>query len=388
MNSKNDKHAIAVYVRYYLSPSETFVHRQLLGISSGFDPIVITSSVTNRELFPVEQVHACAKGFLGKVQNRLVQKLSGRYVWATKKQQNYWRQILTKNKVRLIHSHFGHFALDILPVARSLGIPLLVTFHGIDASQMLNDRSYTDALKPLFEYAHAITVSRNMLERLTKYGLDPERTDVHYIGVPVENFEFTERKPLRDKIANNEPLLFVQVSNFVEKKGHRYTIEAFAKYANSFPDHRLVLAGDGPLREGIQSMCRSLGIEDKVEFPGKVVREEVSDLMRSADVFLHHSVTSKDGDMEGLPTVLMEAMSTGLVTVTTRHSGIPELVEDGIDGYLVDERDVATYSQKLTDLLTTDYDMGRRARQKIEDKFNMSKQNLELQRIYAIIIDG
>lgn len=388
MKSNNTKPNIAVYVRYFLSPSETFVYRQLQGVSAGFHPIVLTSNVLNRELFPFERVYPCGKGYPGKVYNRILRMTTKRPLWSTKKQHNYWSRILSDNGIRLIHAHFGHFALDILPVARSLQIPLLVTFHGIDASKMLNDRSYARELKTLFDYAHVITVSKNMFERLIDYGLHPSRTHVHYIGVPVENFEFTERIPIGEKVDKGIPLTFVQVSNFVEKKGHRYTVEAFAQHAKSFPLHRLVLAGDGPLRESIQSLCRSLGIEDKVSFPGKVVREEVSSLMRSADVFLHHSVTSKDGDMEGLPTVIMEAMSTGLIAVSTRHSGIPELVEDGVDGYLVGERDVAAYSRKLTDLLTTDSGMGKRARQKIEASFDMSKQNIDLQRIYKKAMQG
>jgi len=364
------------------------VYRQLQGVSPRFDAIVLTSKVWNREIFPFERVYPCDKGFAGKVSNRLLRMTSGRLVWATKRQQNYWRRILSEHHIRLVHAHFGHFGLDILPAARALRIPLLVTFHGIDASKMLNDPAYTRELKALFEYAHAITVSKNMFERLKKYGLKPERTNVHYIGVPVGNFRFTERTHIREKIDRGIPLLFLQVSNFVEKKGHRYTVEAFARHAKRFPKHRLVLAGDGPLREGIREQCRTLGLLEQVSFPGKVVREEVAELMRSADVFLHHSVTAQDGDMEGLPTVIMEAMSTGLVVVSTRHSGIPELIDDGVDGYLVGERDVDAYAKKLTDLLTTDSGMGVRARRKIEERFDMSKQNSELQRIYSEIING
>jgi glycosyltransferase involved in cell wall biosynthesis len=386
MSPQNDKPTIAIYVRYFLSPSETFVYRQLQGVSSRFDTLVITADIWNKELFPFDRVYPCPKSFIGKVVTRAVSLAANRYMWATQGQRNHWRRILSENNVRLIHAHFGHFALDILPVARDLGIPLLVTFHGLDASKMLGEPRYTNALGALFEYAHVITVSNNMRMRLNHFGLNPERTYVHYIGVPVGNFEFIERKPIKEKFDNKEPLTFVQVSNFVEKKGHYYTIDAFARHKKNFPDHRLVLAGDGPLREEMQSLCRSLGMQETVSFPGKIVREEVSRLMQSADVFLHHSVTAADGDMEGLPTVLMEAMSTGLVVVSTRHSGIPELIEDGVDGYLVDERDVSGYAQKLTDLMTTDSGMGKRARQKIEAKFDMTKQNIELQRIYEKVM--
>jgi glycosyltransferase involved in cell wall biosynthesis len=227
-----------------------------------------------------------------------------------------------------------------------------------------------------------------MAARLEPFGLDRSKLDVHYIGVPVDNFNYIERTPVAVKMAAGEPVEFLQVSNFVEKKGHRYTIEAFARYAGNHPGARLTLAGDGPLKSRIEARCGELGIADRVRFAGRVTSVEVASLMRDADVFVHHSVTGADGDMEGLPTVLMEAMSTGLPVVSTNHSGIPELIDDGVDGYLVDEGDVDAYAGVLAGLVNADAEMGRRARQKIEDKFNMATQNHRLGDIYQKVIDG
>ena len=388
MSREKVKLAVAVYLRYYLSPSETFVYRQLKGISAAFHPIVLTSRASNLDLFPTGLVFAKGKGFCGKVGTRLFRAAAGRYSAITPSQYGYWKRMLDIHQVRLVHAHFGHFGLDILPVARSLGIPLLVTFHGFDASQLLNDKRYTADLERLFAYAHVITVSRNMAERLSAYGLEDGRRTVHYIGVPVEEFEFVRRPAIAEKLIKGEPLTFLQVSNFVEKKGHKYTVEAFAEYFRGRPEDRLICAGDGPLRREIEALATSLGIRDKVDFKGRVVKSQVGDLMRAADVFVHHSVTARNGDMEGIPTVIMEAMSMGLVVVSTRHSGIPELIDDGVDGFLVPERDVPAYVEKLRGLVSSAAGVGERARKKIEDKFNMSKQNLELQKIYQRMIDG
>jgi colanic acid/amylovoran biosynthesis glycosyltransferase len=388
MSPDAPKPVVALYLRYYLSPSETFVYRQLLGVRPAVHPIVLTSRATHLELFPTEELFVREKGFWGKVGSRLVRTVTGRSTAITPAQSRYWTRVLVERKARLIHAHFGHFALDVLPVARSLGLPLLVTFHGFDASKLLRDRRYTDDLARLFEYAHVLTVSRDMADRLDRYGLKRDRLDVHYIGAPVEDFAFVERTPIAQKITSGRPLTFLQVSNFVEKKGHEYTVEAFARYSRDRPTDRLVLAGDGPLRGAIEGRCGTLGIRDGVVFPGRVAKAEVGKLMREADVFLHHSVTAVDGDMEGLPTVLMEAMATGLVVVATRHSGIPELVEDGVDGFLVDERDVETYASTLRSLAEAGSSIGRRAREKIERRFNMTVQNAELQQIYKRLIDG
>ena len=388
MSGEKENPIIALYLRYYLSPSETFVYRQLEGVSSRFRPVVLTANVSNLDLFPTDRVFVRGKSFFDKVVTRLGRMVTGHYSTVTKAQQEFWKTTITKNGVRLIHAHFGHFALDVLPIARSLDIPLLVTFHGFDASSLLRDKNYTRELAGLFEYANVITVSENMARRLEPFGLDRTKLDVHYIGVPVDNFEYTERRPVARKITAGEPVEFLQVSNFVEKKGHRYTVEAFARHIKKYAGARLTLAGDGPLKPRVESQCRELGIAESVRFAGRVTSVEVAELMRDADVFVHHSVTGANGDMEGLPTVLMEAMSTGLPVISTNHSGIPELIDDGVDGFLVDESDVDGYAEKLNELINANPEIGKRARLKIEEKFNMTVQNVRLGDIYQKVIDG
>ena len=388
MSPHPDKPVVAIYLRYYLSPSETFVHRQVTGVSDEFAPVVLASETSNLDLFPTERVFAKGKGLAGKAGTRLMRALLGKYAVVTPAQTRFWKGALVEQRARLVHAHFGHFGLDVLPAARALGLPLLVTFHGFDASMLLRDKRYTRQLRDLFGYAHAVTVSRNMAERLAAHGLREERYTVHYIGVPVEEFGFVERSPVAEKIARGEALTFLQISNFVEKKGHRFTVEAFSRYLRERPRDRLVLAGDGPLRARIEGLCASNGIAGQVAFPGRVVKRQVSELMQAADVFVHHSVTGSDGDMEGIPTVVMEAMSTGLPVASTKHSGIPELIDHGFDGFLVGERDVDGYVETLMGLSAADPAMGKRARKKIEEKFNITVQNAELKRIYRRAIDG
>ena len=381
----SSKPAVAIYLRYYLSPSETFVYRQLQGVAPWFHPFVMTSRVSLLDVYPFDDLHVKERGFAGRVFTRM-QRFLGRPWMLTPAQHREWGRLLASKHARLIHAHFGHYGMEMLPLARQHGLPLLVTFHGYDASSLLRDRSYAGALGALFDYAHVITVSHNMAERLREYGLDDSRLHVHYIGVPVDNFTFAQRTPVADKLAAGEPVEFLQVSNFVAKKGHRYTIETFARFATDRTNCALTLAGDGPLRAEAERLARELGIADRVRFVGRVVTEEVTGLMAGADVFLHHSVTTADGDMEGIPTVLMEAMATGLIVVSTRHSGIPELIDDGVDGYLVEERDTDAYVRCLEGLANADRDMPLRARAKIEERFNMTKQNEKLAGIYREVI--
>ncbi len=382
------KPAVAVYTRYFLSPSETFVYRQLQGVSGAFRPIVLTAELRNRHLYPFEPVYECRRHPGEKGLIYLARMLTGRYTMLSRAQKSAWRRALVDHSVRLVHAHFGNYGLDMLELTRDLGIPLVVTFHGFDASSLLRVKSYARELRELFRYAHVVTVSGDMARRLDPFGVDHSSLDVHYIGVPVENFDFVERIPVAKKIADAKPLHFVQVSNFVEKKGHRYTIEAFARYFSRHDGHVLTLAGDGPWKAPAEALCRARGIAERVRFPGMLVPAEVSELMRDADVFVHHSVTTASGEMEGIPTVMMEAMSRGLVVISTLHSGIPELVADKQEGYLVAERDVDAYVECLESLGRTDPGMPARARARIEASFDIHRQNEILVDIYRKAIDG
>jgi glycosyltransferase involved in cell wall biosynthesis len=387
MTKQTDKPIVAVYVRHYISPSETFIYRQLNGVRDGYRPIVLTSNPSNLDLFPTQPIYIRRKGLVEKVSTRLVNMATGRSVWPSAGQRKYWARVLEDQKVALIHAHFAHFALDMLPLARAAGIPMVVTFHGVDASLLLENESHTRALPALVDYAHTITISRDMAGRLAARGIAPRRLSVHYIGVPIEDFRYVERSPIREKLAAKQPIRFLAVSNFIEVKGHRFTVRAFAKYAAGQPNTELVLAGDGPLRGEIEALASEMGIRDKARFTGRVKADEVIAMMGEADAFLQHSVTLPNGRQEGLPTVLMEAMSTGLPVIASRHSGIPELITDGVDGLLVDERDMEGYVSALDGLPDLDPAIGRRARQKIEEKFNMSVQNEKLMSIYRSTID-
>ena len=112
------------------------------------------------------------------------------------------------------------------------------------------------------------------------------------------------------------------------------------------------MTGAGPEEETLRELAASLGIADHLRFVGFVNSEEAKALLAEAHLFLHHSVTgSKDGDMEGIPNAVMEAMAMGLPVLSTWHSGIPELVEDGVNGYLVEEHNIEQYAQRLTDIM-------------------------------------
>ncbi len=371
----------------------TFVYRQLKAAENLFQPHVICSDVLdNTERFPIDSIYHKKRNFIKIKKTKVFSKIYG---WdkvlginpkLSFQQKKIFKNALISNNIKLIHAHFGPGALEIYRIAKELNTPLLVTFHGYDASMLLRYEKYIENLKGVFEYSSVIAVSDNMKEKLVKIGARRESMHVIRCGIPVEFFNFVEREPLSNKFHESKMITFLQVSNFVEKKGHEYTLLAYRNFLGHFKNSKLILAGDGYLRKRMQKYCLELGIEKNVEFPGVVDEKEVQKLMVKSDVFLHHSVTSRIGDQEGVPTVVMEAMATGLPVISTFHSGIPELITNNYNGFLVNEKDVEAYTNALLNLKNIDTQVGIRARQKIVKEFNLKTETDKLIALYNRLV--
>lgn len=380
---------VCVYTRYFLPSTQTFVYRQLLGVQPAWEPFVVTTRRDNADLFPFAPVFVLPGGRLTQDRVRFYDRaLQHRVAPFWGRQRRLVERVLGERAPRLLHAHFGTGALAIQRAARRAGIPLLVTFHGYDASTMLKAPGYRTQLRGLFASAHVIAVSGEMADRLVACGADPARLTVHHIGVPLEAFPFTARASLPDKVTAGETVEFLQVSSFNEKKGHEYTVAAFRRFLDDGPRARLTFVGDGSRVERIRAAAADLEVRGAVRFLGQLPQDEVAKVMGEADVFVHHSVTSSTGDKEGIPIGLMEAMASGLVVISTRHSGIPELVEDGVEGYLVEERDVAAYAAAMRRALTSGPEVAAAARGKIERDFDIDVQNRRLAEIYSTVADA
>ena len=388
------KKAIAINLQHYLSISMTFIYRQIISLNREFDLIVLNSKILeNTDLFPFDSVYTKKKSDLIKVQkfnDYFFRKFPKDAVnpHLSFSQLSYFRDKLKYNSIQLIHSHFGPSGLEILPLARELNLPLIVTFHGFDGSSLLNNKIYFNNISKLLDYAYIIFVSQNMADRFINLGLQPKKYQIIRCGIPIDYFQFVKRTSVHEKYLGREKIKFLQVSNFVEKKGHVYTVRAFKELLRFYENVELIFAGDGPTRFDIEKLCLELCIQDKVIFKGKVNQNDALKLMQSSDVFLHHSVTSRTGETEGIPTVIMEAMSTGLPVISTYHSGISELVEDGITGFLINEKDVLAYYNKMVLLLKFDKNFVTNSREKIIKEFNLYVEMQKLTELYKNVIEN
>lgn len=335
------------YVTNFLHLTETFIYNEIAGLKALQEVQVVCINRLNPERFPFGKIRQVrypqfpGKGILRlALENRDLMLVSYR-------NSAFSRELdaaINEFKPDIIHCHFGYEAARFLENYTRTDIPVFISFHGNDASERLRSGVYCRRLMPLLERpnVYAIFVSKFLRDQFVKK-IPAPRHFILYYGINLSQFERKQSAP------TTPPFIFLQVSSFREKKGHIYTIQAFKRMLDEYPDLqcRLIFAGDGPLLNEIKQACRSLQIAHLVDFPGFVSSSQARDLMEQAHAFLHHSVTASNGDTEGMPNAIMEAMAMELPVVSTIHSGIPELVEDGVNGYLVAEKDVTAYAQKL-----------------------------------------
>jgi colanic acid/amylovoran biosynthesis glycosyltransferase len=177
----------------------------------------------------------------------------------------------------------------------------------------------------------------------------------------------------------------------VEKKGHHLTIRAFAQMRQRVPDvpARLDIVGEGPMYHELRRIAASLGVSDSVEFWGGVPHEKALALLDRASIMVLPSQTAADRDMEGIPVALIEAMAKSLPVVSTFHSGIPELVEHGISGFLSTEGDLDSLSMHLEQLLLQPAlreRMGRAGRHHVQQHFDRPTLVKRLLQYYECLV--
>ncbi|WP_043345245.1 glycosyltransferase [Belnapia moabensis] len=283
---------------------------------------------------------------------------------------------------QIIHCHFGTVG-RLAAMMKHKGLTqakITTTLHGYDISKYM--RQNPDGIYDLLirETEHIFTVCEVFLSQIRTLGASKEKTSVLHMGVDYDGL-IACATPMR----RNASIHWVSVGRMTEKKGHEYAIRGFARALLDNPKLRMTfsIVGDGPLLPKMQALVEELGMKQHITLLGAVQHDEVQALLTQADGFILHSVAAEDGDMEGIPVALMEAMALGLPVVTTRHSGIPELVEHEVTGFLVEERDEAALAKILGDIGTQCPDMSKlveAARMTIKRDFNRKTQ---AQRLYG-----
>uniref|UniRef100_A0A7V4XUJ7 Glycosyltransferase n=1 Tax=Acidobacterium capsulatum TaxID=33075 RepID=A0A7V4XUJ7_9BACT len=284
----------------------------------------------------------------------------------------------------LLHAHFATDACAFLPVARRLGLPLVVTLHGYDAG--LSDAAHArTALGRIFLrrreelWAHAVAfvcVSEHLRRVAVARGFPEEKLWVHRTGVPVE-----DRLPASAGRRERGHVLFV--GRLVEKKGCAKLLAAMERVEKRHAGARLTVMGDGPLRGALEAQARDR--LRRCTFAGAEPHAVVRRVMETATVLAVPSVRAANGDCEGLPTVILEAMERGLPVVAFDGSGAEEAMEDGVNGWLAEAGDEEALAEALLRVLrdpARTRQMGEEARRHVERHLNLAVQTERLEAEY------
>lgn len=353
--------------------SETFIRDQIEGLSKV------------AEVYPIHCSRLPEREESGKI-------LSPWYFWIlhkvvkgiTGQRNNYFsnyglRKYFLEKNIDVVLANYGISGAHLLPICRGINLPLIVIFHGHDATDKKLVRRYTEHYKQLFAYcSRIVAVSNDMRDKLITLGADSAKISVIPCGVNLKKFSPAQ--------GNKEPL-FLAVGRFVNKKGPLYTIRAFHEVWKKHPEAKLIMVG---AHQGLYQACaqlvNSLDMQDAVSFPGIIPHEEVRKLMDRAFAFVQHSVTAPNGDMEGTPVSILEAAASGLPVVSTFHGGIKDAVIHEQTGYLTTEGDteaMTTYMIRLLENPALAKAMSRAARNHIALHYDQEKQ---LKKLHAPII--
>lgn len=303
-----------------------------------------------------------------------------------------WITTLKQHNPALVHAHFGSDGGLVLPLCRRLHLPLVVTFHGYDATWATpawqTIRSQGDLFRALLLHKRdralvaadrIVAVSQFIRQQLLARGGHADTIVVHYIGIDRQLFQ-----PCSNQ--RREPTVLF-VGRLVEKKGAVYLMRAMASVQRQLPGVNLVVIGDGHLRSHLQALAAQLSV--RAQFLGKQPPGKVRHWMNRAQVFCAPSTVARSGDAEGFGMVFAEAQAMGLPVVSFATGGIPEAVIHGETGLLAPDRDVAQLTKNLVRLLD-DADLRRRFAQAgqahVAANFDLRKNTHRLETIYDSVI--
>lgn len=382
--------SIAVqYCATFLKPEMLHVYRQITALrhSENFQPVVFTQKRENAARFPFEPVVVIPKPATHALRRIWQKQLGRRPVQIYRSEARRIVAQLRRADAKLMHIYFGHIGVHLLPLIEMHPLPIVVSFHGADAMVDMDKPRYRAAMQRMLAQVTLVLVrSHSLADRLADLGCERKKIRVHRTGIPLENFPFAQREPPAVKLENSA-WKFLQACRLISKKGLRTSLCAFAAFVkNHAPGATFTIAGEGPMLDELRRLASELGVHSNVHFTGFISQPELRKLFYESHIFVHPSELARDGNQEGVPNSMLEAMATGMPVLATTHGGIPEAVENHVSGLLVPERDDAALAQAMRDL-TSDLErfrlMSVAAAKSVAEKFDLHAQVRALENFYA-----
>jgi colanic acid/amylovoran biosynthesis glycosyltransferase len=381
LHPEPDSHpVVASYCATFLKPEMLHIYRQITALHR-VRPIVLAQKREYAERFPFDPVYVVPKPATHFLRRLWFRQLLDQPWQISRVEVEALTRILSRSNARLLHIYFGHIAVHLLPLIRSWPHPSIVSFHGADVLVDMNKPAYRRATAQMLEAARRVLVRSESLGRaLRDLGCDPAKLEIVRAGIPLEEFRFRPRP-----LPHNGAWRLLQACRLIEKKGLPVSLRAFAQFSARYPQATFTIAGEGPMLEDLRTLARQLGLEQKVSFTGLLSQERLRELFYGTHLFLHPSETGRDGNQEGVPNSMLEAMASGLPVLATTHGGIPEAIENGVSGVLVPEGDVEGLSASLIRAAETPEAlsiMAKAGSDSVKAKFDQTEQVRRLEDIY------
>jgi len=356
------------------------IYRQLTSLKR-CAPVVVAQKRENAETYPFEDVHIIPKPPTHVLRRFWFRQLRDQPWQISEAELSDLLSVLTEARARLLHIYFGHIAVHLLPLIRAWKNPSIVSFHGADVMVDMNKPAYREATLQMLDAVTLVLVRSESLRRaLVDLGCNSEKIEIQRTGIPLEEFPFRQRV-----LPHNGEWHFVQAGRLIEKKGLPVTIRAFEVFVRQYPNATLKVAGEGPLLRELEMLARELKIAQCVSFTGFLSQEQLREIYYRSHIFLHPSQIGHDGNQEGIPNSMLEAMATGLPVFATEHGGIPEAIEHGVSGVLVPERDEFALVETLLNAVQEPDLLSRIARagtEAVKHNFDLANQAQRLEDIY------
>lgn len=377
-----EKKRVALFCTNFLEFSQAFVYEELVNHEK-YEMDVFALNRKNPDRFPFKNIyyHFPSEGVLEKI-NGFIYNIT---TYSAK-----FLKILKDGKYSVIHAQFGPGSIYALYYARKLNLPLVVTFGGYDVPLLQTKRRYNPIYlrywllsgKMFREVDLFLPVSQDLANKLIEQGAPHEKVKVFHRGIVIPEY----KRNLKDE---KEAVKVLMVGRFVEKKGFEYGIEAVTKVVKMNKKIEMLIIGNGPLKEKFEKMITSSQMEKSIKILDNMPQIEIFKIMESFDIIMVPSVVAKNGDTEGITNVLKEGCARGMAALITNHGGNIEIVENGITGFIVPERDADALFEKLmmfSNDLSLISKMGRSAADKISRELDIRHTSEILERHYDDMI--
>jgi glycosyltransferase involved in cell wall biosynthesis len=381
LNSPSDSPpVVAFYCATFLKPEMLHIYRQITALKR-VRAIVIAQKRENAAAFPFQPLYRVPKPtmhFLRRFWYRQVRDVPWQ---SSPREVAALFRVLSENQAQLLQIFFGHIAVHLLPLIRAWPKPVIASFHGADVLVDMDKPAYRRATREMLALVRHVFVRSESLRRaIVNLGCDDKKINVVRTGIPLDQFPFRERA-----LPQDGQWRLLQACRLIEKKGLVTTLHAFTNFLAQYPKATLTIAGEGPLLEDLRALAARLKIENHVALPGFVSQEKLRDMFYASHIFLHPSETGRDGNQEGIPNSMLEAMASGLPVFATEHGGIPEAIQNNVNGILVPERDYHALGHALVEAAEDPSLLSRLARAGAEivaQKFDQRQQIRMLEELY------